>query len=105
MAIHGVEIVVSMNPPANVSEEKAEKIYTCLTENFAMKSVDMFIRDGGNSLTFLLGIETLALTSSDEEMAHDISREALERAFEVAEGQGTSLFGLEISQSRTGVFS
>lgn len=104
MSMQGIEIVARMVPPARVTEEKAERIYSCLQENFAIKSVDMFLDEDDNSIRFLFGIEVTSVVSDEDAFVEEVAEEALNRAFAVADDNGPTLIGPELIGSRVLAF-
>lgn len=90
MSMFGLEVTATIAAPLDDSE--AERIYTSLASNFAIKSIDMAIDAANGSIDFLLGVESPSFCEDHEEFVRGVAQDALHRAFNSGEPAGEADF-------------
>jgi hypothetical protein len=85
--IQGIHIRATFEEPFPFTDEWLEAVYSSVQRNMAVVSADMFVDEDGGVVAFHFGIDSTLGTS--EEFVEDVAREALEKAFEDASGDGS----------------
>jgi len=99
MSIHGIDVSATMTS-GQITDSEAERVYSSLEQNFALKSVDMCVDLEANSLAFLFGVESPDWAADAEEFVRGVVTDALEKAF----GDGGEVAAPHFSEARVGAF-
>lgn len=101
MSIHGIEVTVTVTA-GQITDDEAERVYTSLESNFALKSIDMFINAERTEFSFLFGVESPDLGTDTEEFAQGVITDALTKALG---GTGEESSAVEFSNALVGSFA
>lgn len=81
MKVQGVKVTATANDGHHITDEEAERIYLSLENNFAIKSIDMFMDQDLGTIDFLLGVEKADWANDSDEFLRGVVNDALTRAF------------------------
>ncbi len=82
--IHGIHIKAVFEAGVSFDDEWLETVYRSVQANMAIVSADMFVDEDASSIAFHLGIDGRLGTS--EECVDDVAHDALDKAFDDANG-------------------
>ncbi len=85
MSIRGIKISATFEPPMPFTDEWLEAVYTSIENNMAIVSIDMFADEEKSTIRFHFGIDSFL---DSESFVEDVAREALDKAFADANGEG-----------------
>jgi hypothetical protein len=99
MSIHGIDVTATLTS-SRITDSEAERVYLSLEQNFALKSVDMFVDQDANTLSFLFGVESPDWAADAEEFVRGVVTDALTKAF----SDGNEVATPHFSEARVGAF-